>query len=961
MNVKRMLFFVMVLVLIGYSLTPSSIVYSRPSKTPKPTPTATSTPSATATPSSTPIPSPTPTATPIPDTTCAASTPASGAYSVTVCFTTPTSGSVAIGPVTVSASVSVTGTNPGVARVAFTINGGKLLTDFLSTYSFILPSAKFQDGSYTIAAVAIMRDGYTTANPASISLTFSNGNVQPPVNPNTFTPTSGTTPASGSPFIVAAAGDGADGATAATNVSNLVTSINPNLFLYLGDVYEDGTVSEFYNWYGTGSTSYSRLNPITDPTIGNHEYVGSSAAGYFDYWNNIPNYYSFNAGGWHFVSLNSNSSRIGVDKTSVQYAWLSQDLAANASMCTIVYYHHPLYNVGPEGPTTAMSDIWALMAQDGVSIVLNGHDHDYQRWVPLDGSGNPSSTGITEFVAGGGGHGLQTIATSDPRVAFSDYLNPEAFGALKLSLNLSGASFSYINSSGVILDSGVIPCNKGGADTQAPSIPAGLTANVASATQVNLAWQASTDNVGVTGYTIYRDNVAISTVPGSSLSFIDYTALPSTTYAYALDAYDAAGNHSAQSSPASVTTPAMPTSLTFTVGADTYVNSGSPTTNYGSATVWRVDGSPDLHAYLRFTVQGLAGYTIQSAYLKVYSNSSSSLGITALAVADNTWGETTVTYNNAPALGSSLASSGAITASSWVILNVSPYITGEGTYSFGVTSPGTSTLSFAAKESGVNAAQLVVNLAVPDTQAPSVPAGLTANAASATQVNLAWQASTDNVGVTGYTIYRNSSVLNTVSGTLLSFTDTTAQPSTTYSYTVDAFDAAGNHSAQSSSASATTPTLPTSLTFAVGADTYVNSGSPTSNYGSVTVWRVDGSPDLHAYLRFTVQGTGGVPIQHAYLHVYANTSSSAGINALTVADNSWGETTVTYNTAPALGTLLGSSGAFGAGSWITFDVTSFITGDGTYSFGITTPGATQISFAAKESGVNVAYLVVNLP
>ena len=58
----------------------------------------------------------------------------------------------------------------------------------------------------------------------------------------------------------------------------------------------------------------------------------------------------------------------------------------------------------------------------------------------------------------------------------------------------------------------------------------------------------------------------------------------------------------------------MPSSLTFAVGADTYVNSGSPTTNYGSATVWRVDGSPDLHAYLRFTVQGLAGYSIQSAY-----------------------------------------------------------------------------------------------------------------------------------------------------------------------------------------------------------------------------------------------------------------------------------------------------------------------------------------------------------
>jgi hypothetical protein len=372
-----------------------------------------------------------------------------------------------------------------------------------------------------------------------------------------------------------------------------------------------------------------------------------------------------------------------------------------------------------------------------------------------------------------------------------------------------------------------------------------------------------------------------------------------------------------------------------------------------------VDGTPDLHAYLRFTVQGLAGYSIQSAYLKVYANTSSNIGINALAVADNTWGENTVTYNTAPALGSLLGTSTAFTSGNWVNINVSPYITSEGTFSFGITSPGSTTLSFASKESNANAAQLVVFLVGADTQAPSIPTGLTANAISPTLVNLAWQASTDDVGVTGYTIYRDNIVLTTVSGTTLSYTDSTAQPSTTYAYTVDAFDLAGNHSSQSIAASATTPALPTTLTFAVGADTYVNSGSPTSNYGTATVWRADGSPDLHAYLRFIVQGTGGTPIQHAYLHVYGNTSSTAGISALRVSDNTWVENKVNYNTAPALGALLGSSGAYGAGSWITYDVTSFVTGDGTYSFGITTTGGTQLSFAAKESGVNVAYLVVN--
>jgi hypothetical protein len=124
---------------------------------------------------------------------------------------------------------------------------------------------------------------------------------------------------------------------------------------------------------------------------------------------------------------------------------------------------------------------------------------------------------------------------------------------------------------------------------------------------------------------------------------------------------------------------------------------------------------------------------------------------------------------------------------------------------------------------------------------------------------------------------------------------------------------------------------------------------------------VDGSPDFHAYLRFIVQGLNGNPIQHAYLHVYANTSSTAGINTLTVADNTWGEKTVTYNTAPPLGTLLGSSGAYASGTWITIDVTSYITGEGTYSFAVTTSGSTTLSFASKESGVNAAYLVITFP
>ena len=142
---------------------------------------------------------------------CSSSTPSSGAYTVTLCFTAPASGSVVSGPVTVEVSATVTGTSPGIIRMVFYIDGADLLIDYQSPYSFVLPTTKWQDGDYTIAVEAVMRDGYVTTNQASLLLTFNNGINQPPVNNNTFTPSSGTTPPDGSPFVVVAAGDGADG------------------------------------------------------------------------------------------------------------------------------------------------------------------------------------------------------------------------------------------------------------------------------------------------------------------------------------------------------------------------------------------------------------------------------------------------------------------------------------------------------------------------------------------------------------------------------------------------------------------------------------------------------------------------------------------------------------------------------------------------------------------------------
>ncbi len=642
---------------------------------------------------------------------CAASSPSSNKYQITLCFTAPGDGSALSGDAAVTTALTASSGSPGTERVVFYLNGIYLLTDFQSPYTFTLPTENWMDGNYNLSVESLQRDGFVSGR-AGITVSFKNGISSLPVNKKSFKPATGTQPAKGQPFVVVATGDGASGEASSQKVTDLIASLNPNLFLYLGDVYESGSMAEFYNWYGNGGAFFDRFRSMTDPTVGNHEYVSSKEAqGYFNYWDNVPNYYSFNAGGWHFISLNANASRVKTDPSSPQYQWLASDLAANASMCTIVFYHQPFFNIGPEGSEAAMSDIWALMAQYGVSIVLNGHDHDYQRWVPLDGKGQPNPSGITEFVAGGGGHGLQTLPKgTDSRVANSNDMKPDAFGALELELNPGGVNFSYINEKNVVLDSGVIACSKAKSDVQPPDSPSGLSTNVAGATHIDLAWQASTDNTGINGYTIYRDGNQLATVSGTTLAYADSTVLPDTTYSYRVDAFDLAGNHSPPSNVVTVTTPSMPSTLTFNVEADTYVSQSSPDSNYGSASTLRLDASPDIHAYLRFVVSGLAGMSIARARLLLYANEDSSQGIQVQSVAEDTWAERMVTYSNAPTLGGVLANSDPFTAGSWVTIDLTPYITGEGSYSFGITTLSSSALTFPARESGTNSAQLVIDL-----------------------------------------------------------------------------------------------------------------------------------------------------------------------------------------------------------------------------------------------------------
>jgi hypothetical protein len=149
------------------------------------------------------------------------------------------------------------------------------------------------------------------------------------------------------------------------------------------------------------------------------------------------------------------------------------------------------------------------------------------------------------------------------------------------------------------------------------------------------------------------------------------------------------------------------TTFTYPSLADSYVNPGSPTNTYGSSTILRADASPDFHSYLRFDVQGLSG-SVTKATLRVYANSSSSLGCIANSVDDATWSEATISYNNAPTVGDAVGSSGAFGAKGWVDIDVTDYITGDGTYNLALTTSSSTAISLASREAGANAPQLIV-------------------------------------------------------------------------------------------------------------------------------------------------------------------------------------------------------------------------------------------------------------
>jgi fibronectin type 3 domain-containing protein len=762
-------------------------------------------------------------------------------YHVTVCIDQPVAGSTLSGDATVQATVRTSGMPSGtrVQAVVFCRDhwpctrrsDGYLITDWSGeadgaggkSYVFRLDTTRYLDTSQTtLYAYAEINDG-STSPAGSADVAFDNGVHSTPPLPTGF---AAHVPQAEPGLVVGAVGDGAGGEPAESNVAALVQSWNPGLFLYLGDVYDKGSPEEFDNWYDR--FGYGALRSVTNPTVGNHEYsADQNADGYFGYWRSPPHYYSYDGGGWHFVSLDStsqfNTARPGVLQdepgtvaSPTQYDWLAADLASHADACTIVYFHHPVFNQGEEGAADRMRSIWSLLASSHVTAVLTGHDHDYQRFTPLDGSGSEDARGVTEFVVGGGGHSTQQVVPgSQPGPDPVEYAT--GFAAMRMELHPDRVDYAAVapdgTSRGKVLDSGSIPCQGLDRDTTRPT-PASVTATTSlqnNLPRVDLGWTPAHDDRGVASYAVLRDGVVIeTTLPGTATAYTDNSVQTGHDYTYVVRASDAWGN-TADSAPVAVRTPdqtAAPTDAPLL--ADTYVASTSPAPK-GSADRLRVvqSSSGTNIAYLKFDLRQFSG-TVRSATLTMTPASNTSAKATARAVADSSWTESGLGWPG-PALGSAGGTTQAALQTDVPIgLDVTTLLTpGEVNSLALVETSGTTTQSYYSKEASTPAApRLTITMAVPpDSTSPTRPTGLSATPQGENEIDLAWQPSTDNVAVDHYEIYRESEPYDEVPAATTSYADVVVGAGQTWHYTVTAVDHAGNASPPSASAVATTPDL----------------------------------------------------------------------------------------------------------------------------------------------------------
>jgi len=275
------------------------------------------------------------------------------------------------------------------------------------------------------------------------------------------TPEASEPAASGGPYeILVGAGDIADcGRDSDAKTADLVDAIEGTVFTAGDNAYPIGSSADFRDCY---EPTWGRFLARTRPAPGNHDHL-TRLDGYLGYFGAAATpegtvWYSYDLGTWHIIVLDSNCNPAGgCGPDSKQGRWLSADLEASAALCTLAIWHHPRWSSGEHGSNGAVAPFWRALFDAGADVVVNGHDHDYERFKPQDPDGRvDQDRGLREFVVGTGGTSLRSFDTTANNSALRV---AGIHGVIRFELQPAGYGWRFISTTGELTDSGQGSCH----------------------------------------------------------------------------------------------------------------------------------------------------------------------------------------------------------------------------------------------------------------------------------------------------------------------------------------------------------------------------------------------------------------------------------------------------------------------------------------------------------------------
>ncbi|HET7029433.1 MAG TPA: metallophosphoesterase [Candidatus Limnocylindrales bacterium] len=288
------------------------------------------------------------------------------------------------------------------------------------------------------------------------------GSIPPSVAPATVPPAVEPNASDAPTFVLLGAGDIANcSLDGAKQTSDLLLG-QPGWIFTAGDnAYGNGSAEDYASCY---APTWGRvLGRTILPAAGNHDWNTPNAQGYRDYFGSRAapqgtTWYSTTIGTWHIVVLDSDCNRVGgCDRDSAQGRWLAADLKASDARCTLAIWHQPRFSSGVHGDDPQVAPFWDLLFEHGAELVINGHDHDYERFGPQDPSGKADSpAGIRELVVGTGGADLRGFTHSTPN---SEFRMQGTNGVLRLTLHQVNYDWEFLPTASDIAESGSTPCH----------------------------------------------------------------------------------------------------------------------------------------------------------------------------------------------------------------------------------------------------------------------------------------------------------------------------------------------------------------------------------------------------------------------------------------------------------------------------------------------------------------------